>query len=343
MMRAERFMALWLVLVACGPVWALDTNDPNLVSYWKFDEGSGTTALDTVGDNNGVVHGASWTTGQTGDALSFNGIDDYAEVPDDPSLRFTQHDSFSISLWAMPLSDGRLVCKMRASNCWAGIFGYELYWSGPKSAFGFTAEESCHCYVAFNTPDNSAPAGNWYHVVGVYDNKGMKIYLNGKLAGAGTFTCDAGSTSPDKNLTIGARSLDSIMEKSFGGAIDEVAIYNRALSVQEIQKAYYEGFGAYERAVVVIEDVLVEKQETLEANLRTLEKEWLAHESLEQLLESGNYGDLNRRSIVIAKQDIHFAIQQEQQSREFLERSIERLLDSLAGLGVEAEPNQTSE
>jgi hypothetical protein len=348
MMRTERIMAVWLVLVVCSSAWALDANDPNLVSYWMFDEGSGATALDYAGDNNGTVHGATWTTGQIEGALSFDGIDDYVDVDDDPSLRFSQHDSFTISYWALPISDehgGWVVCKMQPS-AQSHCFTYETEWNSSISAFGFTiSRANSSSWVPIHTIAGSAPAGSWYHVAAVYDNRDMKIYLNGQLNVSGIFPYHTDSTPSDNSMAIGARLIISTFESGtfFDGQIDEVAIYDRALSAEEVQQLYYEGFSDYERAIVLIEDALAEKEEALEASLRAVEKEWLAYESLEELLESGDYGDLSKRDIVIAKQDIHSAIQHEWQSMKSLERSIKRLMYSLAGLGEEAEPNQISE
>jgi len=227
-----------------GKVWSFvplaQLPIPDLVSWWKFDEGNGTDANDSFGSNHGTLNGdPNWVTGKVGFyALDLNGLADYIDVPDDPSLRFSQYDSFSISFWAKPLSDGHVVCKMRASNCSGGIFGYVIFWSGSKSAFSFYVEKSCKGYVVVSTPDNSAPAGSWYHVVAVYDNKAMDIYLNGQPEYSGTFNYNTGSTTPDKNLAIGARSVDSIMDDYFGGAIDDVRIYDRALTDEEIVELY---------------------------------------------------------------------------------------------------------
>jgi probable HAF family extracellular repeat protein len=228
-----------------------DPNDPNNriravlliparpIGHWEFDQTSGTVAADTsVRGNHGQVNGAAWTSGKVRGALGFDGSNDYVDVPDDASLRFSQYDSFSIAFWAKPASSGRIVCKMRSSNCGGGIFGYEAFWDGAKSAFGFSVEKSCTAFVEVFTPDSSAPADSWYHVAAVYDKKDMRIYLNGELKDSSTFNYDTGSTSPDKNMAIGARSLDSIIEDYFGGEIDDVRIYPYALNQAEITKLF---------------------------------------------------------------------------------------------------------
>ncbi|MBI4744389.1 MAG: hypothetical protein HY776_06180 [Actinobacteria bacterium] len=61
--------------------------DLSLVGYWPFDEGTGSIAYDkSLLNNNGTVYGATWTQGRYGQALSFDGLDDYAQVPNSDSL-----------------------------------------------------------------------------------------------------------------------------------------------------------------------------------------------------------------------------------------------------------------
>lgn len=209
---------------------------PQMVAYWSFNEGQGITANDSAGKNNGTVHGAEWTAGQFNNALSFDGVDDYVEVPDDPSLRFMQSSSFTISVWVKPVletENGYIICKMRGGGR-RSVFGYLAAWNSLISGFSFGAESSWKGYVLVQTGRNSAPAGSWYYVVGVYNDKEVRIYLNGELRDRRTFDLDTGSTTPDKNLVIGAKSYDSTIKAFFGGKIDEVRIYDGALSDTEI-------------------------------------------------------------------------------------------------------------
>ncbi|MHC4501535.1 MAG: LamG-like jellyroll fold domain-containing protein [Planctomycetota bacterium] len=125
-----------------------------------------------------------------------------------------------------------------------GVFGYELRWTG-LNKFELVIEKSGAANVFAGTSNNSAPAGHWYHVTIVYDNKDMKIYLDGELRGTNFFNYDTGNTTPDKNLAIGVRSYDSTFQWYFNGNIDEVAIYNIALSADEIQQHYQNGLSGH--------------------------------------------------------------------------------------------------
>ena len=216
---------------------------PQMVAYWNFDEGQGAIANDSAGENNGTVHGAEWTSGKFNNALNFDGVDDYVEVPDDPSLRFMQSSSFTISAWVMPvleIGNHYIVCKMRDGGR-RSVFGYLATWNSVISGFSFGGESSWKGYALTETGRNSAPVGSWYHVVGVYDDKDVRIYLNGELRGRRTFDLETGSTTPDKNLVIGAKSYDSTVNAFFGGKIDEVCIYDGALSDAEIWTLYENG------------------------------------------------------------------------------------------------------
>jgi hypothetical protein len=248
---------------------------PQPVAHWNFDEGEGTSAGDSAGDNDGTVHGAKWTKGKFGMALSFDGVDDYVEVADDPSLRFMRSSSFTISAWVMPASDsetGWILSKMRSAGRAAdvkfdlsssrlpkrelaglvrsgsigggsqvGVFGYRVHWGSPSSEFGFAADCSRRGYISAGTGRDSAPAGRWHHVAAVYSDRDIRIYLNGELKNRTEFDLYTGSTTPDKNLVIGALSYDSIIRGFFAGKIDEVCIYDGALSVTEIKELYKRG------------------------------------------------------------------------------------------------------
>lgn len=216
--------AIIIVLLLAGSVSA------DMVAHWTFDEGAGLTAYDSAGDNDGTIYGATWTTGKIGGALSFNGTNNYVDVPDDPSLRFDQYDSFSIAFWAKPVVDGYVISKMRASGL--GIFGYLAAYYKSADIFGYVVEESGCSSVSIYS--NTVPPGSWYHVAAVYDNGDMKLYLNGQLADTGTFTDDTGTTTPDGDLCIGARAYDGIRDGYFNGSIDDVRIYNNALSQAEV-------------------------------------------------------------------------------------------------------------
>jgi hypothetical protein len=231
-----------------GDVWSFTTwpgeLDPNFASWWKFDEGTGTVAYDSAGDNDGsLVNGPVWTTGYIDGGLGFDGVNDYVDVPDDPSLRFTQNSSFSICAWGNPTSAGgncEILCKMQTIGKY-DLFTYELWWNADYQLFEFVICQSGRHFVDVATPTGSAPAGSWSHVVCIYDNRDMKVYLNGELKGSGNFPYETGTNTADKNVGIGARLVGSGIANYFRGTLDDIRIYNRPLSDGEIEQLYQSG------------------------------------------------------------------------------------------------------
>ncbi len=211
------------------------------LAWWKLDDGTGITALDSMGNLNGQLNnGPIWTNGILDGGLSLDGTNDYVNIADDPSLRFIETDSFTISFWAKPVSTGELVCKMRTGEQY-GIFGYEVQWYAEYGAFIFYAEESGNYYTGTGTAYMAAPAGSWYFVTCVYDNRAMRIYLNGEFQNDCYFASENATTPPDHSLTIGVRSYDSTLESYFGGIIDDVRVYRSALTADEIEQLYLAG------------------------------------------------------------------------------------------------------
>jgi hypothetical protein len=106
-----------------GDVWGF-TTWLDLISHWKLDEGSGSTTYDSVGDNDGTIYGATWTSGQIEGALSFDGVDDYVDIGDKASLDFGM-DDFTLSAWIKTsMSAGGTIINKRAKGYYAG---YDLY------------------------------------------------------------------------------------------------------------------------------------------------------------------------------------------------------------------------
>ena len=327
-------------LVLCGPAWG---SDPNLVAHWKFDETSGTTALDCVGDNNGTVHGATWTTGQVGGALEFDGLDDYVDVGNDPSLKPSL--PVTLSAWIKLSGSGkfqRIVSTGEQVPTYYGVWLELLSTPHPSDkvhiGFGDGTGGASQAYRRSKFGASVLDTGRWYHVVGVVRGAtDMDVYVDGVNDG-GNYDGSGGSLAySDGHSSIG---YDDAPRFHFDGLIDDVRIYDRALSAEEIQELYLEGLSAYERAIIRIEDAAAKKEKVLEAIDKTLEKEEKACDDLEELLESGDYGDLKKGDIVTAKQRIHSAMQRQERSADALEGSIEKLYDALAALGWE--PNLVS-
>jgi hypothetical protein len=200
-----------------------------LVGAWKFDEGSGNIAYDSSGNNNhGTIYGATWVDGKFGKALQFDGIDDYVEVLDSPSLNPT---SITITLWVYQIS--------RNPNDWTfllskgGWGSYHLIsedrW--PANKVGFTVRVNRTNYRLWT---NSAIGPYWSFLAFTYNatTGKQKAYFNGKLEN------EASTTPGNIDTIVGPLRITGAKSYFFNGIIDEVLLFNKALSDDEIKDLY---------------------------------------------------------------------------------------------------------
>lgn len=228
-----------LAIGGWGITGYLDTNEEfsigALVGYWKFDEGSGSVAFDSSGNNHdGAVNGAEWTNGVSNGALYFDGSD-YVAVPDNPSLSgFTQ---LTLEVWIKPdRFDSYLKGIVNKGNG-GGYFGdeYGLQLNYDKVRLILSAGSPTGWIVVADT-DPIISLNQWYHVAGVWDSTNYYIYVNGQLAKSGqTIVSGASIHDTSNSLNIGGIATGSWL---FNGAIDEVKIYNYARTAGEIQNDY---------------------------------------------------------------------------------------------------------
>ena len=197
-----------------------------LVGYWKFDEGTGMTAVDSSGyGNDGTLKGPpEWAVGQLGEALDFDGSSDYVEVPHNPSLSITE--AITIAAWTYMSTGASGEMAIVSKGGWAANnLPYELtmeagsiiYWQFYDDA----GRDTC-------SPD-SPPVDEWHHITGTYDGTLFKCYIDGELADEWAYT----GTMPENELSvmIGRRTTGGCQ---FNGLIDEVMIYNHALSDDQV-------------------------------------------------------------------------------------------------------------
>jgi hypothetical protein len=204
--------------------------DPNLVGWWKFDDGGGTRALDSSAHGNqGMLQGGpQWVQGYVGGALSFDGIDDGVDCGSDASLM--QVSSVSVAAWIKlgALGGDRKI----VSNENGRTGGYKLgVYTNNKIEFEIRAVGNIPVLNRDVPGGTTLQRDTWYHVVGVYD-KGdyLRTYVNGKLDRDIETSAVAGiSTGP---LLIGRESYSVI--NLWLGLLDDVRVYNRVLAEDEI-------------------------------------------------------------------------------------------------------------
>ncbi len=199
-----------------------------LVGYWPFDEGGGTIAFDaTPNGNDGEISGATWTEGRLGEgsyALSFDGSSAYVDMGSNPTLDLT--DAITVSAWVNSASAGQSGHIVNRGGGWDDP-GYSLFWHDGRIRVELQRPGQK------TTLDNSAPSsGDWHHLAFTWsaDTGQMKTYFNGALQpNQATFTGSLGT--PNQSLNVGYNERQGY---SFNGAIDEVRIYDSALTQTQV-------------------------------------------------------------------------------------------------------------
>jgi hypothetical protein len=211
---------------AAVSITVANTVSSGLVASFGFNEASGTTVLDSSGANNhGTITSATLTTaGKFGGALSFNGASSWVTVPDAPSLDLT--NGLTLEAWVNPsaLSGWRTVLLKEST----GTLSYALYANDNTPNPALTVRIGGADRSAVGT--SALPLNTWTHLAATYDGAQLRLYVNGVQAGSraqtGTMMVSAGP------LRIGG---NAVWTEFFAGRIDEVRVYNRALSAAEIQ------------------------------------------------------------------------------------------------------------
>ena len=225
-----------------GDVWSLRTlpdipvTDPSLLAWWKLDEGAGTNVLDWSGHGHHGTLGedAAWVDGYDLTAVQFDGRGDYVGFGTPADLYLP--DTYTYTAWFKPGEDIRgdsgaqyLLCIGSRSDL---VFGVE-------DGVGVNGDLSLHYYDtdpgfhAIGVGQTSWHADEWHMVAGTKDATGHKIYLDGALRSFDTnINQDNFGGATTRMISLGARAWTG--HQYFKGAIDDVRIYNKALTAEEI-------------------------------------------------------------------------------------------------------------
>ena len=227
-------------------------NDDSLILYLPFDEGEGDTAFDRtkLGNHGKLEGGPQWVPGKHGKALEFDGDDDVVIIETKDSEELQLHESAGTAeCWFLMKGEGistspRLIAKESMTNDHCdcdplrGGFALKFRRHG-KFNIQLSVEEGSR---KNNDPNPDAGVDNdvWYHAAGTWEEGEHRVYLNGKLV----FEDKENEALPlkdvDNDLRIGGTFAGL---RNFQGIIDEVRVWNRVLSVNEIKDNLKLGFG----------------------------------------------------------------------------------------------------
>jgi len=206
--------------------------DNQLVAHWKFDEAAGTNAQDSSESSNNatIINAPVWTTGKINSALQFDGLNDYVNCSDAANLNFSS--ALTITAWikiANP-SQSRYMRIVSKKNIWNAPTGYELEYNPYKNTLTALAGGNNYAQAANVNLDST-----WHHVAAVIDGTTAKLYVDGQNK---TTDPTLGTLlSNTYALQIGRQSASA---DYFNGSIDDVRIYNYALTGSDILQIYNE-------------------------------------------------------------------------------------------------------
>ncbi|MHC4642730.1 MAG: lamin tail domain-containing protein, partial [Planctomycetota bacterium] len=203
---------------------AIYGSEEGLTAHWKLDDGTGGTAVDSVGSNHGTLNGdAAWTTGRFDGALSLDGDDDYVSLA---SIDELTGDTLTMQAWVRlselagasnPILTQRVVSMTND--------GYYFYVANDKPTFylidGFSSAQAI-------SPETIS-RDQWVHIAGTNDGSNLKLYVNGELK---TSASSTGLTGVINDAYVG-RDISS--PYYYTGLIDDVRIYDRAVSESEFE------------------------------------------------------------------------------------------------------------
>ena len=221
--------------VSNGDVWRFVTmpfipvTDTSLVGWWKLDDDGGTVALDWSGQgNHGTVIGdPQWMSGYDEGALNLDGYDDCVNCGDPAILNIT--NAISILVWLKTDTASNSTNQSYVIKGDSGANGYGLRHSAANN-LQFRISNTANV----ETPVDSSFNDVWHHLAGTYDGSQLRLYIDGEVQAT---TASPGTISTSTyNFNIGREPVGN--RYIYDGAIDDVRVYNRALTEQEVKSIF---------------------------------------------------------------------------------------------------------
>jgi len=209
-------------------------NDPDLLGWWAFEEGTGTTVADLSGNGNDgtLTNGPQWVEGYFGGGLQFDGTDDYVDTGNAEDLA-----RWTICCWvkgaAAPASTSPTGPVHREAN-------YQINWNHSDASFRNAAALNVGG-TWYSASHGTLEADTWYHLAATYDGTSLRAYTNGALI---TTTSCAGTPNAETNTLKFARHAASAQYCAV--TLDDVRVFTRALTDAEVKSLVPPKLKAYD-------------------------------------------------------------------------------------------------
>ena len=213
-------------------------NKNDFIAYWDFDNAFNNQVKDISGNiSYSKIDGAQRTSGYQRSSMNFDGKDAYIDVGD---IRLSEKE-VTVSAWVNVKNlqgiheEGRIISKSKGIHGEEHFFMMSIYPSEQGHGIRFRLRTN-NKTATLTSPPTNIPLNEWMHVVGTYDGKRMKVYKNGELL-------DFMNKQGPINVGAGIRTWiggnpTGKTDRPFAGKIDEVRIYKKALSEQEVKELY---------------------------------------------------------------------------------------------------------
>ena len=231
-----------VLIIALAPVFSYGAVDleSNLIGHWKFDEGTGNTAYNAVSTkySGKLDNGPAWADGKFGKALYFDSNDDAVEIID--SADIAEGAAVTVSIWMRPLDLGahrEVVTKHKSDNS-------QWQWRLEQissNRLSFSVQDS-KIVSAESDSKNILDDKSWHHVVGVYDNSAVHLYVDGVKASSYSPPLSGKISDYRHHICIGSvwagNNCGATDVDNFYGYLDDLKIYDRALTAEEVKELF---------------------------------------------------------------------------------------------------------
>jgi hypothetical protein len=227
-----------------GNASAKTTVDPSLVGHWRLDENTGTRASDASGRGNhgNLQAGAVWTRGRSGNAVTLDGRGAFIDYGGSPHFNFADKAAFTFAGWVNTRAGFGPILTQRSGTSGNPVIAITVGFDGGGTDPGHLmalVRDDAHAGDLARVTGGLVNDGQWHHFALVRAGNAISLYLDGALQGSSS---NAGAGGP---ITTNLRALgtDRVWAKEnfaqpqqrfLQGSLEDVRIYNRALSAPEI-------------------------------------------------------------------------------------------------------------
>jgi hypothetical protein len=248
-MRTRFFCLTFALLVILGHIFDATAQQTclqppqGIVSWWQA-EGD---AMDFVGLNHGSLeNGAGFAVGMVGQAFQFDGVNDFVRVPNAPSLNPVNQVSIEFWMKGDAANPMNACCQGLVTTDFYGVEGFD---SSRGIGFFLSTNDGTsfpNANTAFGNTGFGLIPGQWHHISATYDGSLMTQYVDGRVTAALALSGNISAMRVGSFLTIGSEdgrgyNPTATANRYFRGLIDEVSIYNRALSQEEVSAIFTAG------------------------------------------------------------------------------------------------------